>query len=103
VVVGIRSRIAGGAQIRRSLLLGADSYETIQDMERARSEGVPPVGIGEDAVIENAIVDKDARIGRGVRITNERGERDRDCSNYHIRDGVVVIPKGAVVPDGSVI
>jgi glucose-1-phosphate adenylyltransferase len=103
VVVGIRSRIAGGARIRRSLLLGADSYETAEEMERARSEKAPPVGIGEEAVIENAIVDKNARIGRGVRITNERGERDRDAGNYHIRDGIVVIPKGAVIPDGAVI
>jgi glucose-1-phosphate adenylyltransferase len=103
VVVGIRSRIGGGARIRRSLLLGADSYETAEEMDRARSEGLPPVGIGRDAVIENAIVDKNARIGRGVRITNERGERNRDASNYHIRDGVVVIPKGAVISDGAVI
>jgi len=103
VVVGIRSRIAAGARIRRSLLLGADTYETLEDMERAASDGLPPIGIGEDSVIENAIVDKNARVGRGVRILNERGERDRDASNYHIRDGVVVIPKGAVVPDGTVI
>jgi glucose-1-phosphate adenylyltransferase len=103
VVVGIRTRIAGGARIRRSLLLGADSYETADETERAGSERLPPVGIGEEAVIENAIIDKNARIGRGVRITNERGERDRDASNYHIRDGVVVIPKGAVIPDGAVI
>jgi glucose-1-phosphate adenylyltransferase len=103
VVVGIRSRIASGARIRRSLLLGADTYETLEDMERAAADGLPPIGIGEEAVIENAIVDKNARVGRGVRILNERGERDRDASNYHIRDGVVVIPKGAVVPDGTVI
>jgi glucose-1-phosphate adenylyltransferase len=103
VVVGIRTRIDAGARIRRSLLLGADSYETAEETAWAREEGLPPVGIGGDAVIENAIVDKNARIGRGVRITNERGERNRDASNYHIRDGVVVIPKGAVIPDGAVI
>jgi glucose-1-phosphate adenylyltransferase len=103
VVVGIRSRIAAGARIRRSLLLGADSYETVEDMERAATEGMPPMGIGEDSIIENAIVDKNARVGRNVRILNERGERDRDASNYFIRDGVVCIPKGAVVPDNTVI
>ena len=102
-VVGIRSRIAAGARIRRSLLLGADFYETAEEMERAIQQGMPPIGIGEDAVIENAIVDKNARVGRGVRILNERRERERDASNYHVRDGVVVIPKGAVVPDGTVI
>jgi glucose-1-phosphate adenylyltransferase len=103
VVVGIRSRIGRGAHIRRSLLLGADSYETPEEIERAAVEGLPPLGVGPDAVIENAIIDKNARIGRGVRITNHGGERERDGASYHIRDGVVVIPKGAAVPDGTVI
>jgi glucose-1-phosphate adenylyltransferase len=103
VVVGIRTRIAAGARIRRSLLLGADSYETVEEMERAAAEGHPPLGIGEDCIIENAIVDKNARVGRGVRIVNERGERDRDFASYYIRDGIVVIPKGAVIPDQTVI
>jgi glucose-1-phosphate adenylyltransferase len=103
VVVGIRTRIAGGARIRRSLLLGADGYESPEEMGRAAADGLPPLGIGEESVIENAIVDKNARIGRGVRILNERGERHRDAANHFIRDGVVVIPKGAVVPDNTVI
>lgn len=102
-VVGIRSRIGAGSRIRRSLILGADVYETLEEIERARNQGLPPLGIGEDAVIENAIVDKNTRIGRGVRITNERGERERDGKGWHIRDGVVVVPKGAVIPDGTVI
>jgi glucose-1-phosphate adenylyltransferase len=102
-VVGIRSRIAGGARIRRSLILGADFYETAEEMERAAGDGQPPVGIGEDAVIENAIVDKNARIGRGVRILNERRDRERDAGGVYIRDGIVVVPKGTVVPDGTII
>jgi glucose-1-phosphate adenylyltransferase len=102
-VVGIRSRIARGARIRRSLLLGADWYEAAEDIERAARENLPAIGIGEDSMIENAIIDKNARVGRGVRILNEKGEKDRDAGHYHIRDGIVVIPKGAIVPDGSVI
>jgi glucose-1-phosphate adenylyltransferase len=102
-VIGIRSRIARGARIRRSLLLGADWYESVEDIERALRDGTPAMGVGEETVIENAIVDKNARVGRGVRIVNEKKERERDGGHYHIRDGIVVIPKGAIIPDGTVI
>jgi glucose-1-phosphate adenylyltransferase len=102
-VIGIRARIAAGARIRRSLVLGADGYESPEEMDRARNDGLPAMGVGEETVIENAIVDKNARIGRGARIVNERGERDRDGAGWHIRDGVIVVPKGAVIPDGTII
>jgi glucose-1-phosphate adenylyltransferase len=102
-VVGIRSRIARGVKVRRSLLLGADFYETNEEIERGQREGLPPVGIGEESIIENAIIDKNARVGRGVRITNERGDRDRDTAHCFIRDGIVVVPKGAIIPDGTII
>ena len=95
-VIGPRARIARGAQIRRSLVLGADFYE-------ASTAAEPLVGIGEGAVIENAIIDKNARIGRNVRITNESGRREHDADAYVIRDGIVVVPKNAVIPDGTVI
>jgi glucose-1-phosphate adenylyltransferase len=102
-VIGIRSRIADGASIRNSLILGADVYESAQDIERSLLEGTPPIGIGAESVIENAIVDKNARVGRGVHILNEKKERECDATSYHIRDGIVVVPKDAVIPDGSVI
>jgi glucose-1-phosphate adenylyltransferase len=102
-VIGIRSRIADGARIRHSLLLGADIYESPLELERQSREGLPPIGIGAESIIENAIIDKNARIGRGVTIVNERGERERDAANYHIRDGIVLVPKNAVIPDGTVI
>jgi glucose-1-phosphate adenylyltransferase len=102
-VVGIRSRIGRGVQIRRSLILGADYYETTEEMEHSLRKNIPPVGIGEETIIENAIIDKDARVGRGVRITNEKRDRDRDTAHCFIRDGVVVVPKGAIIPDGTVI
>jgi glucose-1-phosphate adenylyltransferase len=102
-VIGIRSRIADGARIRHSLVLGADMYETAHDLDRHANDGTPPIGIGANTIIENAIVDKNARIGRDVRIVNEKGERERDAANYHIRDGIVVIPKNAIIPDGTVI
>jgi len=102
-VVGIRSRIGRGAKVRDSLVLGADSYETIDEIERAGARGVPPLGIGADTVIEKAIVDKNTRIGRGVRIENQAGETEKDGDGYYIRDGIVVVPKGAVIADGTVI
>jgi glucose-1-phosphate adenylyltransferase len=102
-VIGIRSRIADGARIRHSLILGADLYEGPLDLERQSREGIPPIGIGAGSHIENAIIDKNARVGRNVRIVNESGERERDAANYHIREGIVLVPKGAVIPDGTVI
>jgi glucose-1-phosphate adenylyltransferase len=102
-VVGVRSRVGAGATLRRTLLLGADFYETEAEVERNARAGRPPVGVGEGSVIEGAIVDKNARIGRGVRIVNEAGVNERDGDNFYIRDGVIIIPKNAVVPDGTVI
>jgi glucose-1-phosphate adenylyltransferase len=102
-VIGIRSRIGRGTHIRNSLVLGADYYETMEEMERALARGLPPLGIGPEAVLENTIVDKNARVGRGVRITNHAGEHERDGDGWHIRDGIVVVPKNAVIPDGTVI
>jgi glucose-1-phosphate adenylyltransferase len=101
--VGIRSRIGRGAQVRNSLVLGADYYETLDEIERSTARNVPPLGIGADSLLERAIVDKNARIGRGVRIVNEGGDREKDGDGYFIRDGIVVIPKNAVVPDGTII
>ncbi len=102
-VIGIRSRVGSGTQIRHSLLLGADYYETIEEIDRTSSRGLPPLGVGADSVIERAIVDKNTRIGRGVRIVNEAGEREKDGKDYFIRDGIVIVPKNAVIPDGTVI
>jgi glucose-1-phosphate adenylyltransferase len=102
-VLGIRSRVARGAVIRDSLLLGADYYETVEEAARARDQGLPPIGIGDGSVVEHAIIDKNARIGRGVRIVNEAGEQEKDGPGYFIRDGIVVVPKNGVLHDGAVV
>ena len=102
-VLGIRSRVGAGARVRESLLLGADYYETAEESDRARAQGLPPVGIGADSSIESAIVDKNARIGQGVRIANSEGVKEQDGDGWYIRDGIVVVSKGAVIPDGTVI
>ena len=102
-VVGVRSRIGHNVTLRDVVMLGADRYET--DAERAanRTRGVPDLVIGDDVVIERAILDKECRIGRGARIVNRRGVENDEGDNFVIRDGVVVIPRGAVVPEGTVI
>jgi glucose-1-phosphate adenylyltransferase len=102
-VVGIRSRVGPGTRVKNSLLLGADYYESLEEIDRAQARGVPPVGIGSDCVLERAIVDKNARVGTGVRITNTSGVQEADGIGYYIRDGIVIVPKGGVVADGTVI
>jgi glucose-1-phosphate adenylyltransferase len=102
-VVGIRSRIGAGTRLRNSLVLGADYYETLEEIDRAQARGVPPIGIGGDSVLERVIVDKNARVGRGVRVLNEAGVQDKDGEGWFIRDGIVIIPKDGVIPDGTVI
>jgi glucose-1-phosphate adenylyltransferase len=102
-VVGIRSRIGRGTTLRDTLVLGADEYESLEEIDRAQARGLPPVGIGSDCLIERAIVDKNARLGDGVRITNAAGVQEADGDGYYIRDGIVIVPKGGVIAGGTVI
>jgi len=102
-IVGIRSRIGQGTRVKDSLVIGADYYESLAEIERAQARGVPPMGIGRDCVIQGAIVDKNARIGNGVRISNEGRIQEADGQGYYIREGIVIVPKGAAIPDGTVI
>jgi glucose-1-phosphate adenylyltransferase len=102
-VVGIRSRIADGVELDGALVMGSDHYETETEREASRARGVPPLGIGPDTVVRRAILDKDVRIGAGVQIVNERGLTEADGENHYIREGIIIVPKGAVVPDGAVI
>jgi glucose-1-phosphate adenylyltransferase len=102
-LLGVRSRIGSGATIKDSIIIGADEYETAQDREQNRKDGLPDIGIGDNAIIERAIVDKDCRIGNNVRIVNQQRIQEAEAENYVIRDGIVVIPNDAVVPDGTVI
>ncbi len=95
-VVGIRSIIQSGATIRNTIVMGADHFE----LDLATESGRPPIGIGRNCVIERTIIDKNARIGDGVIITPEGKPANVDAENYLIRDGIVVIPKNAVIPAG---
>ena len=97
-IVGIRSIISNGSRIYQSVLMGADYYES----EAARAEnaqsGIPGVGIGRNCLIQNAIIDKNARIGDNSILVNRDGLDNYDGENYYIRDGIVIVPKDATIP-----
>jgi glucose-1-phosphate adenylyltransferase len=83
--------------VRNSVIMGADFYEAAMPPQ----EGLPALGIGRNCVIERAIIDKNARIGDGVVITPEGKSEDADGPNWYVRDGIVIIPKNAVIPAGG--
>jgi glucose-1-phosphate adenylyltransferase len=99
-LLGVRSRVQGGATIRDSLVMGQDYYDS---PERLPVPGAPTMGIGHGAWIERTIVDKNARIGDDVRISPAGKPAFLDGPNYYIRDGIVIIPKNAVIRNGTVI
>jgi glucose-1-phosphate adenylyltransferase len=94
-IVGLRTSIHRGASISRSVLLGADYYE--------EQPGEPPLGIGPGAELDRVIVDKNARVGEGARLVNERNIQDVDGDGYYIRSGIIIVPKGGVVKAGTVV
>ena len=85
--------------------MGSDFYQSIEDMDSDARGGQPRIGIGEGTVIRNAIVDKNARIGAGVRLVNERGVADDVApdGSWYIRDRIIIIPKNSVIPNGTVV
>jgi glucose-1-phosphate adenylyltransferase len=104
-VVGLRSRISKGVQIESSFMMGADFYQTFEEMRNDSDKDLPRVGIGEGTVVKRAIIDKNARIGKNARLLNEAGviEADGPDGSYFIRDSIIIVPKNAVLPDGTTI
>jgi len=103
-IVGIRTIIESGASLDGVVCMGADFYEDPAQKAFNRETGRPDIGIGQGTIIKNVIIDKNARIGQNCRIgIDPRSRTDGDFGNYHIVDGLVVIPKNAVIPSGSVI
>jgi glucose-1-phosphate adenylyltransferase len=100
-VIGVRAVVRHGAAISRSVLVGADVFETEED---ALGLGdTPRLGIGRDVTIDRAIIDKNARIGDGCRLVNEQGLQEADGDGWHIRSGIIVVPKNGVVKPGTVV
>lgn len=102
-VIGIRSRIGHGTTVNSSYIMGCDYYETLEDIQSDLVTGKPALGIGNRCYIKNAIIDKNCRIGDDVRINGGAHLEPIDHSLYTVKDGIVVIKKGAVIPNGFVI
>ncbi|HEY0378549.1 MAG TPA: glucose-1-phosphate adenylyltransferase [Pyrinomonadaceae bacterium] len=104
-IIGLRSRIEAGARIEGSILMGSDYYQSIEDMRAERQAGTPRLGVGENTVIRRAIIDKNTRIGANVRLLNDAGveNADGDGGSYFIRDRIIIVPKNAVIADGTVV
>ncbi|WP_152267462.1 glucose-1-phosphate adenylyltransferase [Agriterribacter humi] len=102
-VTGIRTRIGYGSTIVSTYIMGSDYYETLEEMKNAALRGLPKMGIGERCYIRNAIIDKNCRIGNDVRINGGTHMPDSDHPLYTVKDGIVVVKKGAILPDGFVI
>lgn len=102
-VLGIRSRIGRGTTIVNSYIMGSDHYQTLPQINEETRVGHPLLGIGDRCYINNAIVDKNCRIGNDVRINGGSHLAEGDYGLYVVKDGIVVVKKGATIPNGTVI
>jgi glucose-1-phosphate adenylyltransferase len=102
-IIGLRCMIGKNVVIRDSIVMGNDFYDSSDSIHQDQTNGRPPLGIGQGSLIEGAIIDKNCRIGKNVRICNENGVIDSPETEFGMyRDGIAVIPKEAVLPDGWV-
>jgi glucose-1-phosphate adenylyltransferase len=102
-IIGLRSRIGENSFIDHSIVIGADHFESKEEFISNAQKGIPNIGIGDNCEIRNAIIDKNARIGNGVKLINMRGAAEEEAEHYFIKDGIVVIPSNSIIPDGTVI
>jgi glucose-1-phosphate adenylyltransferase len=102
-LIGIRSTVGAGSDLNRVILMGGDYYESHASIMENELVGKPRIGVGQNTKISNAIIDKNARIGDNVVISPEGKPGEVDHPLYHVRDGVVIIPKNGVIPHGTVI
>ncbi|KAK8962890.1 hypothetical protein KSP40_PGU013074 [Platanthera guangdongensis] len=103
-IVGVRSRLDHGVELKDTLMMGADSYETESEIACLLSEGKVPIGVGENTKIRNCIIDMNARVGKNVIIQNKDGvsEADKPGEGYYIREGITVVLKNATIKDGTI-
>lgn len=100
-VIGIRSRIGRGSTIEHSIIMGNDFFQSIRELEEEEQQNTPRMGIGKRCFISNAIIDKNCRIADDVRISGGDHLEDGDYGSYHVVDGIVIIPKGSVIEEGT--
>ncbi len=97
-VIGIRSRVGKGSVVTNTYMMGSDSYETLDEINNNRIEIL--MGIGENCVINNAILDKNCRVGDNVQLKGGKHLENHETPNYIVKDGIIVVKKGAVIPKG---
>jgi glucose-1-phosphate adenylyltransferase len=102
-IIGVRSNINEGCMLTRTILVGCDYYESESSIRQYESRGLPRIGIGRNTRIENAIVDKNSRIGDNCVISPAGKPDNVDHPLYYIRDGIVIIPKNGIIPHGTMI
>jgi len=102
-IIGVRSLVGSGTTLNRVILLGSDYYESFESIQQHEKDGVPRIGIGVNCRIENTILDKNARVGDNVVISPAGKPETVNHPLYYVRDGIVIIPKNAVIPHGTVI
>ncbi|MBD3223145.1 MAG: glucose-1-phosphate adenylyltransferase [Caldithrix sp.] len=102
-VVGIRSYINAGTFVQRSIIMGNTYYETIEERSTRREQTDASLGIGNNCIIRDSIIDLNAHIGNNVQLINKDNKQEAEGEHYSIRDGIIVIPKGAVIPDNTII
>jgi glucose-1-phosphate adenylyltransferase len=104
-VIGLRGRLEPASYLEEVVFMGADEYQSIEELRADRIHGIPPIGVGEGTAIRRAIIDKNARIGASCRLLNERNTQNADNpeAGYYIRDGIIIIPKNSIVPDGTLV
>ena len=100
-IVGVRSFIGSDCEIRDTIIMGCDFYETQHQMLEQDAMGIPHMSIGPGSKIQRAIIDKNVHIGENVIISEKTGAPDFDGPNYYVRDGIVIIPKNAVIASGT--
>lgn len=102
-IIGLRSRIDNGARIENSIIMGADYFESFEEIRSNVARSIPHLGIGENSLVRGAIIDKNARIGKNVRLVNKRNVETEDGAegSYYIREGIIIVPKNAVIKDGT--
>lgn len=102
-VIGIRAFIDEGTLVQRAIIMGNTHYETVEERAENKKKNRPNLGVGRNCVIKNTIIDMDIRIGDNVQLINKEHINETFEDNYAIRDGIIIIPKGAVIPANTVI
>jgi glucose-1-phosphate adenylyltransferase len=102
-IIGLRSRIDNGVDIQESIIMGSDVFESIGEIRSNLKDSRPHIGIGPNTTIRRAIIDKNVRIGKDVKLINRENIENYDAPDrsFYVREGIIIVPKNAVIPDGT--